>query len=290
MTFDLMAFMGVVRHGSINKAAEALHISQPALSRKIHLLEQRWGVDFFERTAKGMILTEYGRLFHRKAELALRAMQDAEVEIGFMKKQRAPVISISVGMLWNHVFLPGILQRFKSRYPGVAIHTHAVEDSGRLEGVLRGRYDLALGRLPPEKEAEDHSIITEQLVSSGHSIFAYKNHPLFQSRRKKDVPRYPWIKLSSENESIGNHLGDISHKPPIFSTDIFFTAVLGMQNQNYLMTLSTKLKPILSGFDIFEVFQNDNIKPAVMGIFYMKYILRKPYIRELISIIRKQVQ
>ena len=74
---DLQAFRAVVDHGSFRKAADAILISQPALSRRIDKLETALGVRLFDRTTRRVSLTQVGRAFAPKAERLLDDLDDA---------------------------------------------------------------------------------------------------------------------------------------------------------------------------------------------------------------------
>ena len=71
------AFVAIVRKGGFTRAAAALHLSQPAVSRRVRLLEHAVGAPLFERIRSGVVLTDAGRAFLPPAEALLAAMRDA---------------------------------------------------------------------------------------------------------------------------------------------------------------------------------------------------------------------
>src|SRR5262252_762111 len=70
------AFVAIVRRGGFTRAAATLHLSQPAISRRVRLLEQELGAPVFERIRSGIILTDAGRAFLPHAEALLASMRD----------------------------------------------------------------------------------------------------------------------------------------------------------------------------------------------------------------------
>ena len=74
-------YLAVVREGNISAAAQALHVSQPALSRQMRDLEEELGVTLFERGSRRIHLTEEGMILRRRAEEMTRLMQITEGEI-----------------------------------------------------------------------------------------------------------------------------------------------------------------------------------------------------------------
>src|SRR5215470_10646691 len=94
------AFVAIVRRGGFTSAAAALHLSQPAISRRVRLLEHELGAPLFERIRSGVVLTEAGRLFLPAAEGLLAAMQDARDAVaGLHSPNRGAVTLALVGTL-----------------------------------------------------------------------------------------------------------------------------------------------------------------------------------------------
>src|ERR1700751_4496540 len=94
---QLTALVTVAEVGSVTKAAELLHLVQPAVTRQIRSLEQELGVPLFERTRQGMHLTDAGAVMVDRARRALRELGRARAEI-----QPTPGViagSVSVGLL-----------------------------------------------------------------------------------------------------------------------------------------------------------------------------------------------
>ena len=69
------AFVAIVRHGGFSRASSALHLSQPAISRRVHLLERELGAPLFERLRSGAVLTDAGRAFLPHAEALLASVR-----------------------------------------------------------------------------------------------------------------------------------------------------------------------------------------------------------------------
>ncbi len=101
-TKHLHAFVAVCRAGSVTQAGERLRRAQSAVSRSVHELEAALGVDLFERNARGMLPTDFGKALLRRAELAFEDMEAARAALGEMARARgsrlrnAPVFSLAV--------------------------------------------------------------------------------------------------------------------------------------------------------------------------------------------------
>src|SRR4029450_2624979 len=86
------AFVAIVRQGGFTRASAALHLSQPAISRRVHLLERELGAPLFERTRSGGVLTDAGRAFMPHAEALLASMRDGIDAVAALRAgDRGPV-------------------------------------------------------------------------------------------------------------------------------------------------------------------------------------------------------
>src|SRR5204862_2669426 len=113
----LNTFLIVHRRGGISNAAKALHRSQPAISRRIALLEQELGVPLFERVAGRTRLSDAGRVMVPYAERAVAAAQDAENAVRALTRQNAGPVSLAVVGTLAGDRLSQILRRFGRAYP-----------------------------------------------------------------------------------------------------------------------------------------------------------------------------
>lgn len=113
---QLRAFIAVAETGSVTRAADVLHVVQPALSRQIRLLEEELGVPLFERERHGMVLTPAGRQFAERARNAIRELDLAKAELA---PASAPVTgSVVIG------YLPSTAELLTSRIMGALHHAH----------------------------------------------------------------------------------------------------------------------------------------------------------------------
>ena len=117
----LHTFLTVHRRGGISSAAKALHRSQPAISRRIALLEQELGVPLFERIAGRTMLSDAGRVMVPYAERAVAAAQDAENAVrALARPDSGPVALAVVGTLAGGR-LSTVLKRFAAEHPEVEL-------------------------------------------------------------------------------------------------------------------------------------------------------------------------
>src|SRR3954449_12308270 len=123
----LKTFLIVHHRGGISNAAKALHRTQPAISRRIALLEQELGMPLFERVAGRTVLSDAGRVMVPYAERAVAAAQDAENAVrALARPDSGPVALAVVGTLAGGR-LSEILKRFATEYPRSEEHTSELQ-------------------------------------------------------------------------------------------------------------------------------------------------------------------
>lgn len=145
----LVAFESVVRCGTFAKAAKALGVTSPAVSRTIGRLEAHLGIPLFTRTPRGAVLTDDGTALFASVSQGFGEIENGVAKIiGRHRSIRRPlVLSVSSGFA-THWFMPR-LARFQSRFPGEEIHFQLI--NGPLEGPVDG-IDIAM-RFDPKSDA-----------------------------------------------------------------------------------------------------------------------------------------
>src|SRR2546423_3381062 len=137
------AFVAVVRHGGFTRAASTLHLSQPAISRRLHLLEHELGAPVFERIRSGVVLTDAGRTFLPHAEALLASMRDGIDAVGALRgADRGAVTLAAVGTLASSA-LTDSLRRFREAHPAVDLRLRTAL-SAEVSALVR-RGDATLG-------------------------------------------------------------------------------------------------------------------------------------------------
>lgn len=141
---QLNSFVQVAQLGSLSKAADRLHIAQPALSRQIRLLEEDLKVELFHRHGRGMALTEAGEHLLARAQTLLRQMDEIRVEIPAQGKEVRGRCSLGVPPTVGDVIAARLIQRFHSQYPQVALRVIPAFSGYLLDFLHKGEVDLAV--------------------------------------------------------------------------------------------------------------------------------------------------
>jgi DNA-binding transcriptional LysR family regulator len=136
-------FVAVVRGGGFTKAASLLHLSQPAVSRRLDLLERELGAPLFERIRTGVILTEAGRTFLPHAEALLASMRDGLDSVRALHQVDRGTITLALVGTLASTTLTGCLQRFRDARPRVELRLRNA--LSQEVSVLVRRGDATLG-------------------------------------------------------------------------------------------------------------------------------------------------
>lgn len=141
---EIEAFVAIARAGSVSRGAVAMHLSQPAMSRRIDLLEREIGVPLFDRVPSGVRLTDAGEAFLPFAQQVLAAARDgAEAARALETEERGTVTLALVGTLASTP-LTARLQVFRNERPGVHLRLQTARSDEVSAMVQRGEAQLGL--------------------------------------------------------------------------------------------------------------------------------------------------
>jgi len=175
---QLKVFEAVARLLSFSRAAEELHLTQPAVSMQVKSLEGEAGLALFEQIGKKIHLTEAGReLYRRSRAIAdeLRATGEALDALRGLEQGRLHIAAVSTAKY----FAPPLLARFLTAHPGVKLELSVDNREAVIERLAANEIDLAIMGRPPL----DLETVAEPFASHPHVIVAAPGHPLAGKRR-----------------------------------------------------------------------------------------------------------
>ncbi len=136
--------LSLAKHRNFARAADALHISQPALSRSIARLEAALGVLLFDRTREGVVPTDYGRVLIERGGAIMNGAQELRREIGLMQGVEVGELSVAIGP-FPHAISAGVaLAKFMAAYPNVHVRLEQHSPKGTVVKLLEGTVDLGI--------------------------------------------------------------------------------------------------------------------------------------------------
>ena len=188
---QIETFLAVASYGGFHRAAQALRLSQPAVSARIQLLEESLGAKLFMRTKTHVTLSPAGKTLRPHAENLLRAVSLARQAVHEQQPAAASgVLSVAAGLSISTYLLPDILKKYQSQNPGVKVSVRSGNSAQVLKMVLDGEVDLGLARSLQHPEVETQSLRDDPLLFVGHP-----RHPATRKRKLKlwEVESLPLI-------------------------------------------------------------------------------------------------
>lgn len=212
---DMKNFYAIVEEGNISNAAKRLNIAQPPLSKQMKQLEEKLGVQLFERGSRRIKLTEAGQLLRERVEQIVGLVDNTIKEITELNSGIAGTLSIGTVTTSGAILLPNLLHRFHSLYPDVTFQLWEGDGYRILElldnriievGIIRAPFDsgiyesitlpdeplmIAMRRDGPQCGEETETIRLAELA----------NQPLIIPRRWKTMVE-DWCEKAGFNANI----------------------------------------------------------------------------------------
>lgn len=147
----LQAFVAVARSGSFSTAAESLYLTQPAVSKRIAVLEDQLGVRLFDRVGRRVGLTEAGEVLLPRARRLLEQADDLTRVLGNLAGEIRGTLSMATSHHIGLHRLPPVLRDYTRRYPDVRLDIHFMDSETACRAVQTGDLQLAIVTLPPDE-------------------------------------------------------------------------------------------------------------------------------------------
>ena len=198
MEIDQMeTFLAVLTYGGFHRAAEALHVSQPAVTGRIQALEDSLGAKLFVRARSNLSLSPAGKALRPHAEQLLRTVALARQAVREIQPSAGGALRIAASLSVCTYFLPDVMKDFQKANPKVMVSLRSGNSLQVLKMVLDGDADLGFARSLNHPEVEtttlrDDPLIWERMRSTRSSAAA---HPAAQKRRVRldEVEALPLI-------------------------------------------------------------------------------------------------
>lgn len=171
--------MAIVRSGGFTRAAATLHLSQPAISRRVHLLEQELGAPLFDRIRSGAALTDAGRAFLPHAEALLASRQDGIEAVSALRGGDRGAVTLAIVGTLASTRLTERLRRFREAFPAIDLRVRTALSREVSQLVRRGDATLGLRyEADPDRELVSTTLQEEPMVA-----VCSRHHRLARARR-----------------------------------------------------------------------------------------------------------
>lgn len=175
----IKAFAAIAEHGGFSRAARDLHLSQPAISRRVQLLEEELGAPLFDRLKTGVRVNEAGKAFLPHAQALLAAMRDGVEAVRAIASDNRGTITLAIVGTLANADLTTRLRSFRMRHPHVDVRLRTALSAQVSELVLRGdaTFGLRYGR-DPQPYLLSSRVYDEEMV-----LICPPKHRLARTRR-----------------------------------------------------------------------------------------------------------
>ncbi|MFC5460443.1 LysR family transcriptional regulator [Massilia niabensis] len=243
-TRQLLLLIALDDYRNIHRAADELHMTQPAASKQIKDLEEMLDVRLFDRLPRGMEPTIYGETMIRHARMALTSLALAHDDMLALKAGLAGQVEVGVIMSPAMALLPRAIARIKEQAPLLRIGVHLEPSNVLLDKLQHGTLDFMIGRIL-EKE-DSAGLVYEELTEEPACAVVRPGHPLLEQKglALEHIADRPWI--LPPPGSILRHRFDMMFRraglqPPVNVVDttalLLITALLQQTDSLHVMPL-----------------------------------------------------
>ncbi|KQM80632.1 LysR substrate-binding domain-containing protein [Agromyces sp. Leaf222] len=208
----LVLVTAIADEGTLVRAAESLHITQPVVTRGLREVEDLLGVQLFERLPRGVVPTQYGRPFIERARSVLAELRIAGEEVRLLQSGQLGTVTVGTHLAGSNLLLPRAIAGLKAEHPRLTVVVREGTPDTLQQLLLSGDLDLTVGRLSPTVPVR---LEQERLHQEPIRLVARAGHPVHTGSRTSlaDLIAYPWIfpvaqtALRAELEAVFFHEG-----------------------------------------------------------------------------------
>lgn len=210
-------FYNVAKYKSFSRAAEATLCNQPNLTRAVKTLERELGCTLFERTNKGVTLTDDGKDLYEHIKIAFEHIQAGEEAISAKHSMEHGTVSIGVTEIALRCYLLPLLSHYHELYPNIRIKLLNITTPQALKMVENRLVDIAIVTTPIEKDKKLHML---ELSTLREVPICSKDFKIKNEISIKELSLYPIISLTSGTSTYDFYLEQFSKHGCNFNSDI----------------------------------------------------------------------
>lgn len=187
---QLELFLAAAQHGSLRAAADAVDISQPALTKSIHRLEDTFGVRLFERHARGIRLTGFGEALLLHAQTLQAELQHTSETMRELRSTASGLVRVGSGPSMGTTLLPRVTARLLEKGRAIRLHVRSGLNDSVLAALQAGELDFAITSMP---STPIDGLMHQRLFLDRVVVVARRGHPLAVHATLEDLGRAQWV-------------------------------------------------------------------------------------------------
>lgn len=262
-------FIATAEFGQVSLAAMELSISQSAITAAVKDLEATLGVTLFSRNARGMVLTEAGRVFLAHA-YEIIAKVDEATRLDVRPSSVEGVLRVAATYTVMGYFLPFHIDRMRRLFPNLQLHLFELNRQEIEAGILDGSLDIAVVLT---SNVVDPAIATETLLRSERRLWVAAEHPLLKAPQVSlaDVAQEPYVMLTVDEAeaAAAKYWQQTPHRPRVQLRTASVEAVRSMVGNGQGVTILSDMvhRPwSLEGRRIFTITPSDPVSSMNVGL------------------------
>jgi len=177
---SIQAFLSVSETGSFSRAADALFLTQPAISKRIQTLEHTLGIALFDRIGKSVRLTEAGHALLPSCRRIIDEIAESQRIISNLRQTTSGRLSLATSHHIGLHRLPPVLREFSSNYPEVELKLSFMDSEEACQQIINGDIELAIITLPDE---DNDRLEMKPVWNDPLCVVVAKHHPLASAGR-----------------------------------------------------------------------------------------------------------
>jgi DNA-binding transcriptional LysR family regulator len=291
----LQQFLAIAELGSLTAASTAIGISQPALTKNLRQLEAELGVRLFHRRPRGVVLTPFGEILRRRAQLMEREYAYAMSEIDALKGTHAGSLRIGAGPVWSLSYLPSAIVAVHELLPDARIDVRIGAGDTLMPALCAGEIDLYAGALRDHASA-DHDLVQEELTEIESAVVGRAGHPLaaLDNVTPAAMSRYPWVQFPLDAETHQRLQGYFQRAGAlqprmVVETTSYATGMALVRRGDYLALLARPLLSRAAAEGLVALPARGSIDRFSAGVTYRRSVANLPIARLLLTALRAAV-
>lgn len=289
MDRSLNAFLAVVREGNLTAAADRIGLTQPALTKSIRRLEDEIGTKLFVRTPRGMILSEAGEMFCRRAQAIDAHYRQALEEAEAYRSGELSEFRIAAGAAYHMRIAPLLVKQLSDEFPGTRFVLDFDVAGTSLSRLEKSELDILLGAFvtaPPE------AVQTRELMEVEIGAFCWSDNPL--ARRASVSPdllrEQPWVIYKRDAhmlERLTGYYHDNRLPTPrvAMEVDALAASFFIVKGTNFLTAAPTSLDAMAQDAGLLRLPLEQEIWRFRTGAWYREASLRFPLVQRALELL-----
>ncbi len=296
----LLQFLAVAEEGSISKAAELLRVTQPTLTFNLKKLEQNLGVELFERSSRGVVLTRYGETLYEHASIMRRLHHNAIDVIERQRLQHEDRLSIGSGYTWWTLFLRRVILEYSAAHPEAPINVNLGNSLRCMDQLLAGDIVFFIGHRIEDLARGTHAdFIPLGMIRDG--FFVREGHPLLGApRSREDLAEFPSTlafppearlqRLLLEHDVFDRHIRQPEYVGRAFTSNSLDACLDYAAATNAVLRHTQLMAPTFRSRKLCQVEMKpgDEPKPRAVGIYVLPERRTDSRVNHLIDIVKDE--